>query len=304
MKKFLLLSIFAVFSLIASSQQLHFTSQYLQHNSMYNAGAAGIANNDMIGLSYRSMWSAFPGNPRTYMAYGDFNLTQLKSGMGAYVYRDATGAMNKTGVQLALSKHIISRDENHKLGLGIELRGIQYGIDKAKLADALQADPVLAGAENKFVFDAGAGIYYSGKRLSVGAAASQLITSKIDFNDVPNATTNGRLYRHYIFNANYKLPCGDGIYLIPNAMMRLIENSPNEYEAGVYLDYKNKLWWGVGYRFDQFLTLQAGFKMLQRVGITYSYDYYKTPLDVFSAGSGAHEIGLRFDMKKGEKNPL
>lgn len=304
MKKVLLLTFFAGISLLGSSQQLHFTSQYLQHNSMYNAGAAGIANKDMIGLSYRSMWSAFPGNPRTFMAYGDFNLENLKSGLGAYVYRDETGATSRTGAQLALSKHIVSRDNKHKVGLGIELRGLQYAIDKAKISDALGNDPVLAGADNKFVFDAGAGIYYAGTRLSVGAAASQLITSKLKLADIPNGTTQGRLYRHYVFNANYKLPCGDGIYLIPNAMMRLIENSPNEYEAGIYLDYKNKLWWGVGYRFDQFLSLQAGFKILQRVGLTYSYDYYKTPLNVFAGGSGAHEVGLRFDMKKGEKTPL
>ncbi|HRF27584.1 MAG TPA: type IX secretion system membrane protein PorP/SprF, partial [Ferruginibacter sp.] len=50
----------------ANAQQLHFTSQFLQHNSMYNPAAAGIANKNLVGVSYRSMWSSFPGNPRTF----------------------------------------------------------------------------------------------------------------------------------------------------------------------------------------------------------------------------------------------
>jgi hypothetical protein len=38
--------------------------------------------------------------------------------------------------------------------------------------------------------------------------------------------------------------------------------------------------------------------LMQRVGLTYSYDYYQTPISVFSGGSGAHELGIKFDMKK------
>lgn len=302
MKKLLLLSFIAVWGLAAEAQQLHFTTQYLQHNSMYNPGAAGISNKNFIGVSYRHMWSSFPGNPRTFMVYGDANLERMKAGLGAYVYRDETGATSRTGLQLALSKHIISLGGENKLGLGIELRGLQYAIDKTKLLDALGNDPVLAGAENKFAFDAGAGVYFSGRRLSVGAAASQLIQSKLEFNNIPNSTQDGKLYRHYVFNANYRLPAGDGITLIPNAMMRMIEHSPNEYEVGLFTDYKEKLWWGLGYRFEQFWTLQFGFKMFQRLGFTYSFDYYQAPIDVFTDGSGAHEVGLRFDMG-GKRTP-
>jgi len=64
------------------------------------------------------------------------------------------------------------------------------------------------------------------------------------------------------------------------------------------VNYQEKLWWGLGWRVNQSWTLQAGFKLLQRIGITYSYDYYETPINVFTAGSGAHEIGLRFDLQK------
>lgn len=292
--------ILAINVLTLSAQQLHFTSQYLQHNAMYNPGAAGISNKDMIGISFRSMWSSFPGNPRTYMVYGDANLEKLKAGMGAYVYRDETGPTSRTGIQLAFSKHIISQNGKNKLGLGLEVRGLQYAIDKSKLDGSLGSDPALAGAENKIAFDAGAGAYFTNGKLSVGAAVSQIVQSKLQMADVPNSTQGGKLYRHYNFNANYKIQTGDNIYLIPNALVRVIENSPSEYEFGMNVNFQEKIWWGLNWRINQLWSIQAGFKMLKRVGLTYSYDYYQSPISNFTEGSGAHELGLRFDLKRSD----
>jgi len=296
---FPLFFISATFSLQA--QQLHFTSQYLQHNAMYNPAAAGIANKDMIGVSYRSMWSSFPGNPRTFMVYGDAALEKLNAGIGAYLYRDETGPTSRTGAQLAYSYHVKSKDGKHKLGLGLELRALQFAIDKNKLSSALANDPVLSGSANKLGIDAGAGVYYTNGKLSAGAAVSQLIQSKLELANVPNSKQGGKLYRHYNFNANYKIQTGEDIYLIPNALVRVIENSPSEYEFGMNVNFQEKIWWGLNWRVDQFWSIQAGFKILQRVGLTYSYDYYQTPVSNFTGGSGAHELGLKFELKTGDQ---
>jgi type IX secretion system PorP/SprF family membrane protein len=293
----LLLGLFITFY-GAKAQQLHFTSQYLQHNAMYNPGAAGIANKDMVGMSYRSQWSSFPGNPKTFMIYSDFALNKLNAGIGAYAYRDETGPTSRTGLQLAYSYHIKSRNEKNIFGLGLELRGLQYAIDKAKLSESLGNDPILGGASSKFGIDAGAGVYFTNGKLSAGAAVSQLIESKLQLSDIPNAKESGKLYRHYNFNANYKIQTGDDIYIIPNALVRVIEHAPSEYEFGALANYQDKIWWGLSWRIEQFWTLQAGFRIAQKIALTYSYDYYQTPIDVFTAGSGAHEIGLRFDFKK------
>jgi type IX secretion system PorP/SprF family membrane protein len=297
MRKFALSGVLCMALAASQGQQLHFTSQYLQHNAMYNPAAAGITDVSSIGLSYRSQWSTFSGNPRTFIAYGDANLKKLKAGIAGYVYRDVTGPTNRTGLQLAYSKHIISKDERHKVGLGIELRGLQFGIDKSKLTDALGNDPVLAGANSKIALDAGAGIYYTNGKLSTGIAVSQLIGSKLKLADVPGATDRARLYRHYNFTANYIWQTGDNISLIPNFMLRLIEHAPAEFDFGCRLNYQDKLWWGLNWRMRQFWSVQAGFRILQKVNIGYAYDYYQTPVSLFNGGSHAHELSLRFDMK-------
>jgi type IX secretion system PorP/SprF family membrane protein len=280
-----------------SAQQLHFTSMYLQHNSMYNPAAAGITGTATVGLSYRSMWSSFPGNPKTFILYGDANWDNKNAGFAGYIYRDITGPTSRTGLQLAYSYHITSRDQKGKLGLGLELRTLQYAIDKSKLTESLGSDPVLSGSSSKLKLDAGAGIYYTRGGLSAGLAVSQLIQSKLTFADVTGATTRAKLYRHYNFTANYLWQTGDNIVLIPNVMFRFIENSPSELDLGCKLDYRDKLWWALNWRRNQFWSLQAGFTLVNRLNVGYAYDYYETPISQFNTGSNGHEVSLRYNLR-------
>lgn len=298
MKRILTMVVLAAIAPGAYAQQLHFTSLYMQHNSMYNPAAAGMTDNSkMIGISYRSMWSAFPGNPKTFILYGDANWKKMNAGIAGYLYRDVTGPTSRTGLQLAYSYHIISRDQKSKFGLGLELRALQYAIDKSKLNDALGSDPVLAGSDNKLKLDAGAGAYFTNGTFSAGVAVSQLIQSKLAFAEVNNATLRAKLYRHYNFTANYYWQTGENIALIPNMMVRLIENSPSEVDFGCKVDYQDKLWWALNWRVHQFWSIQAGFKLMKRLNVGYAYDYYQAPISQFNAGSNAHEIGLRFDVR-------
>ncbi|MFN8245495.1 MAG: type IX secretion system membrane protein PorP/SprF [Ferruginibacter sp.] len=222
----------------------------------------------------------------------------MNAGIGTYVYRDETGPTSRTGIQLAYSYHIRTRKESQKFAIGLEVRALQFAIDKNKLSPSLGNDPILAGAANKFGVDAGAGVYYTNGNLSAGAAVSQLIESKLQLADVPNSKEGGKLYRHYNVTANYRLNTGGDIYLIPNVMARFIENAPSEFDFGAKLDYQDKVWWSLNWRVHQFWSIQAGLKLVNRLRVTYSYDYYVSPISVFTDGSGAHEVGLQFDLKK------
>lgn len=298
MRKVIAIIVLSLFTAAGHGQQLHFTSQYLQHNAMYNPAAAGITKQNLVGLSYRSQWSSFPGNPRTYMVYGDFSLNKLKAGIGAYIYRDETGPTSRTGIQLAYSYHIRT-GEVGRLGAGLELRALQFAVDRSKLQDALGSnDPIANGKDKKFGIDAGAGLYWTNDKLSVGAAVSQLIQSKLELANVPNSKEGGKLYRHFNFTANYAIQGGGNIFIIPNAMARVIAHAPSEFDFGVKLDYQDILWWSINWRVKQFWSLQAGFKLVKRVRLTYSYDYYQSPVSVYAGGTGAHEIGLQFDLRK------
>ena len=278
-----------------TAQQLHFTSLYVQHNSMYNPAAAGMADSQsVIGVSYRNQWGSFPGNPITYMVYSDVGLKKLHAGIGAYIYRDVTGPTNRTGIQLAYSYHVKLNENNARLGIGLELRLLQFAIDKSKLTDALGNDPVLAGASSKTAPDAGAGLYFTNDKLSLGVAASQLIKSDISFASVSGTDLRAKLYRHYNIMASYKWQTGEDIFLIPNGMIRLIENAPAEYELGCKLDYQQKIWFAVLWRAKQSNVFQAGFTIRKKLEIGYSNESYNTPSNLIDDGFTSHELTIRF----------
>lgn len=280
------------------AQQLHFMSQYLEHNAMYNPAAAGFSDRTMVGASYRSMWSSFPGNPKTTMLYTDIDWKRMNAGIGAYLYHDETGPTTRNGIQVAYSYRIRMRNPANRLGLGIELRVLQFSVDKSKLYGAQINDPVLQGASDKIKIDGGAGLYFSNGKLSIGGSVQQLIQSKLDLAKVPAATSEAKLYSMYSVMGNYKWHTGDNIYVIPNFLFRINPNAPDEYDYGVKLDYKDLIWWSLNLRVRQFWSVQAGFKLMQRVRFGYSYDINVTPITEFNNGAGSHEVGLQFDLKK------
>src|SRR6185369_12132705 len=110
-----------------------------------------------------------------------------------YIYNDKTGPTSRNGIAISFAKHI-ALGNDATFSVGLEARGQQYSIDKAKLTATLGADPAIGAGDKKFVFDAGFGLSYTGKHLQLGASVSQLVQSKLGFS-TGNATAGeeGRL---------------------------------------------------------------------------------------------------------------
>ncbi|MEI2739253.1 MAG: PorP/SprF family type IX secretion system membrane protein [Chitinophagaceae bacterium] len=280
-----------------TAQQLQTSSMYDLQGIYHNPSTAGVQGS-MVGVSYRTQWSGFSGAPKTATVFGSFDMPKHNIGIGGYIYNDKTGPTSRTGVQLAFAKHI-SLDNGGRFSLGIEARGLQYSIDKAKLTESLGADPAIGGSDNRFKFDAGFGISYTGKKFQVGVAASQLVQSKLDFY-TGNLTRSeeGRLYRHYYFHGKYKWNADDATTITPNFLVIYLPNAPTEYQFGARVEHNEKFWWGVGYRVKQSFLLSAGLNVNKKFTIGYAFDIYSTPVSVFDAGANAHEMLLRYNISK------
>src|SRR5258705_6443524 len=202
MRKQLFILLFLGCAVTVTAQQLQTSSLYDLQGIFHNPSTAGVGKS-MVGASYRTQWSSINGAPKTATVFGSFELPSLKIGLGGYIFNDKTGPTSRTGVQLAFAKHI-KFDNEAIFSVGIETKGQQYSIDKAKLTETLGADPAIGGSDNKFVFDAGFGISYTGKKLQLGASVSQLVQSKLDFySGNTTRSEEGRMYRHYYFHGLY-----------------------------------------------------------------------------------------------------
>jgi len=283
---------------IGKAQQLQTSSLYDMQGVLHNPAMAGMTMKGMVGVSYRNQWTGVSGSPKTATLFGSFALPEDKIGLGGYIYNDQTGPTSRTGIQLAFAKHIPMKNDA-TLSLGIEARGLQYAIDIDKLQQSLGSDPVLAGGDNKFKFDAGFGIAYSGKKLQIGASVTQLIQSKLGFytgNLLPGE--EGRLYRHYYLHGGYKIKVDASTIITPNFLLIYLPNAPEEFQIGARVEHNEVFWWGLGYKVNQSFMLSAGVHINKKFTIGYAFDIYSAPYSVFEKGGDSHEILLRYNIFK------
>ncbi len=281
------------------AQQLHTSSLYDLQGIFHNPATAGAAKHGVIGASYRSMWDGIDGGPQTATAFGSAFIPSIKLGIGGYLYSDKTGPTKRTGVQMSYAYHIPTKNGG-SFSLGLEARGQQFSYDKAKLQQSLGSnDPVLNSAENRFKFDAGFGLAYTGKKFQVGASVSQLVQSKLDFySGNLNTTEEGRLYRHYYLHGNYKWDVDGSTTITPNVLFIYLPNAPLEFQGGARVEHKEIFFWGLSLRARQSWTLSAGVHIKKKFTIGYAFDIYNTPLSVYDPGANGHEVLLRYDFLK------
>jgi type IX secretion system PorP/SprF family membrane protein len=298
MKRIIILALVAGVVTTVNAQQLQTSSMYDMQGVMHNPSTAGVYQKGMVGATYRSQWSGISGSPKTATLFGSFELPEQKIGLGGYLYNDKTGPTSRTGIALQFAKHIPTANGG-KFSLGIEARGQQYSLDRAKLSETLGSDPALGTSDNRFKFDAGFGISYTDKKLQLGASVSQLVQSKLDFYSGNLSTTEeARLYRHYYFHGSYKLNVDDATSITPNFLFIYLPNAPLEFQGGVRVEHSEVFWWGLALRAKQSFILSAGVNLNKKFTLGYSFDIYKTPISVFDSGSNAHEVLLRYNIFK------
>jgi type IX secretion system PorP/SprF family membrane protein len=308
MKRIIIFSVmFSCFACAVSAQQLQSSSMYDMQGALHNPAMAGVNKFGTVGISYRKMWDGIDGGPQTATLFGSAYLPSVKLGLGGYIYSDKTGPTKRTGLQMSYAYHVqVSTDAT--LSFGLEARMQQFSIDKAKLQESLGSnDPVLAGAENQFKFDAGVGLAYTNKNFQLGASVSQLIQSKLDMYNtssgsgqipLPNRTEEGKLYRHYYLHSNYKWRVDANTVIIPNILLIYLPNSPFEFQGGARVEHREVFFWGVSLRARQSWMLSAGVHIHKKFTVGYSFDLYNTPLSTFDKGASAHEILMRYDFLK------
>jgi len=292
------LSIILGLSHSVAAQQLMVSSLYDQHGYLHNPSVVGVAQKSMVGASHRSMWSGIEGSPKTTLLFGSTSVQGGRVGLGGYLYSDVTGPTKRTGLQTAYAYHVpVKKDAFFSVGL--EARFQQFSLDKSFLQASLGSDPVLAASENRIKGDAGLGISYTAKNWQLGASVSQLIQTKLDFySGNLSRSEEARLYRHFYLHGNYVWQVDDATRIIPNLLLVYLPNAPTELQAGMRVEHKELLWWGLSLRARQSWMLSAGVKLQNKFVIGYCFDIYSTPLSVFDKGANAHEIVLRYDFIK------
>jgi type IX secretion system PorP/SprF family membrane protein len=276
-------------------------SQYLQNGLLINPAYAGSREVLSFFISGRQQWAGIDGAPRMETVSIHSLLKNDRVGLGLsgqfMQYGDAQYGVSKfTGIYADYAYHL-------HLGKGRLSLGLKAGLDVAstKFTGAFintltdPNDPAFLGSKPFYMYNAGAGVYYYGKKFFLGAAIPSFLT-------------------WFGNNSNNKLsPSAFKDFDVDISAGALIEFSEAfKFKPSVFIDYsmqqtkkmrvdmngnfiiKELVWIGGSWRTSEKVAVGIlQFQLNPQMMFGYSYDYPMGSMNTYSKGS--HEIVFRYE---------
>jgi len=311
-RKLAFILFFCSIGVVTFGQQLPLYSQYLFNKFLINPAVAGSDGYTSISLTAREQWVGYYGAPRTVslavqsrMLKKGFLLKKSNSnkisfrqksdgkvGLGAYVFNDKNGLVNRTGAQVSYAYHMWVRS-NTQLSLGLAFTGYHYKIDDKKINFEDPSDPLLYSnlRHGMFVPDATFGVYLLNAKYSLGISADQLFeaSAKIGKYSYRNFTMD----RHYYIFGSYDFDLDNHNVLEPSLLLKMSEQLKPQLDIGATYKYKQDFWLGLSYRTSGALIANAGVKY-ENIFIGYAFDYTTQEIQQITYGTHEITIALKF----------
>jgi type IX secretion system PorP/SprF family membrane protein len=302
MKKLALGILLICLGLSVRSQQVGMASHAFYKPMINNPAYTGKSENVNAMLISRSQWTGFRGAPQLNLLTIDGSLMEEKAGIGLSFISDKKGLNKRAGGYLNYAYRVKIND-NSSLRFGIALGVIDHTIDYTDALVENSSDPFLFGStEHKTAFDANAGLVLILKEFELGVSAPQLFGNKISYVDNKSTRANYLQTRHYLASLKYGFLIAKEkkIYIVPQALVRIVPNSPFQYEGTINLDWRDKLWIGATYKSNYALVAHAGVCLYKQLSIGYAYDFIMGDLANYSGIS--HEIMVSFKFGKNKSS--
>ena len=292
---------------VVFGQQVGMYSHFFYKPMVYNPAFAGSADESNMMLLSRTQWAHFKGAPQLTLFTADGNIMDKKVGLGVSLINDKKGITSKTGGNVYYSYRLKLNDDMD-IAFGAAVGVADQSIDFSKAIIQNNSDPTLyTDAEHKTSFDGNVGVLLSWKELKIGASVPQLFSNKLKSISTVDSSTVNPYYtfvRHYMLSAQYKFIISNekDISLTPMGLLRLLPNTPLQYDGGLYFDWKNKFWAGATYKSNYAVAANVGFYLHKQLSVGYAYDVIIGSISNYAGIS--HEIMVNFNWAKSKKQVL
>ncbi len=291
MKRICCLVFFILVVIPGYAQQDPQFSQNMFNIMMFNPGSVGSKNAICATAINRQQWMGFEGAPvsSVFTVNSPFRLLGADHGAGLHIMSDEIGY--ETNLSIYASYAYRMNAWNGKLGIGAGFGMINSSLDAEWTIPGGNpaGDPSIpAGNESVLTMDFSAGLFYYTEDLHLGISATHVNQPAIEY--TPQAQPF--LSRHYYFTAGYGLYLDNPSYrVLPNIHLQS-DGVMTQLNLGSIVEYDNKLWGGIFYRFGAAIVGMAGFELFNGINIGYSYDFSTTA--IMSHNKGTHEFMLRY----------
>jgi type IX secretion system PorP/SprF family membrane protein len=307
MRRSVFISALLLASLPLLSQQMPMYSQYMMNRFLLNPAVAGYDGLTTLNLTAREQWMGLPYSPRTVALSADTRLIKPPAGLpgrrrtidlfrpgnvglGAYVYNDRSGLIDRTGMQVSYAYHIWMQE--HQLSFGFSLTGFQMKIDERRIEFEEDYDPLM-GRLNKalYVPDINSGIHLWGPSYFLGISSVQMLQSVLKFGN--DGLQDFRMKREYYFMGGYSFGLENGVKVEPVVLVQTTFHASYQFDLGSKFYYGDQYWGGISYRSVGAVVIMAGFRF-ERFHMGYAYDHSLNSMSHQNHGSHELMINLRF----------
>ncbi|MBT4774728.1 MAG: type IX secretion system membrane protein PorP/SprF [Crocinitomicaceae bacterium] len=276
---------------VSFGQQLPQYSQYLFNDYAYNPAVGGRNTFIDVKSSHRYQWVGITDSPRTYTLSAHGPSRNGKHGFGGYMVTDHVGPTRRTGFQVSYSYHF-RLNEDIKLSLALSAGFLQLKIDGHKIQMHDPGDNVIVdGVMTSVVPDAKFGFYFYGDNWFFGAAAPQIIRSKLSFRSY--GFSNSVLDDHYYASGGYKFDLGS-FGIEPSVLVKYADPVPVQIDAMARIIYKNNFWIGGAFRTNDAISTMIGYTYKNNILLGFSYDFTTSNLKNYSTGVYEVMLGIKF----------
>ncbi|ADF53395.1 conserved hypothetical protein [Zunongwangia profunda SM-A87] len=278
---------------VIAQQDPHYT-QYMFNTMSINPAYAGSTGSLQALLLYRSQWVGVDGAPETQNFSMHSPLRNEKMGLGLNIVNDKLGPSSEVFADANFS-YTIQTGYYTKLAFGVKGGARVLNVDWSKGRFYDPEDVLLNNnIDSRIMPSLGAGAYWYSDRWYIGASIPNFIRSDY-YDDIQEAVLSNRL--HYFIMGGYVFDINRNLKLKPAFLVKAVSGAPVSVDVSANFLLQEFLNLGAAYRWNDSVSLLAGFQISRSLFVGYSYDY--TTTDFTKYNDGTHEILLRFDLLKG-----
>ena len=281
-------------------------TQYYAVPTYYNSAATGQIDFIRIRGGSRLQWGGITNAPKSFILTADmpFKLFNKRFGTGISLQQESLGLYRNLTADAQLSYKMKFLKGTLSFGIQVGFMNENFKGSKVILPDD---DDYHEGSDDDIPttdlsgssIDLGAGVFYEHKYFWAGVSLQHANSPVITFNAESGAGTNEKNYefqagRTLYFMAGSNIQIKNTLFeLIPSVLVKS-DFTFTTAEATARLRYRKFLSAGVGYRYDDAVSIMLGAEF-KNFYLGYSFDYPTSAIS--KASSGSHEIFAGYSLK-------
>lgn len=279
-------------------------SQYWAMPSYYNPAATGRTDYIHIMGGTRLQWVGIKNAPRAFLVGADMPLKLFKKrfGVGVMIQQESLGLFSNMnfGAQASYKLKLFKGELSVGLQLGLFDQKFKGSEVKLPSGDDFHQDADDAIPENDLhgtAFDLNIGAFYTHKWFWAGLSVTHVTEPTVSLNTEEGASESlfeSQAGRMFYFMAGSNIPIKNTLFEIQPSLMVKSDFSFVQPEITARVRYNKFLSGGVGYRYNDGITIQLGAEF-KNFFVGYSYDYPTSAISKVSSGS--HEVFVGYNVK-------